>query len=162
MKHKSSLILLLILSVLAVSGVTKAQSVSSIKIQTDNGEFSLDQYRGQVIYLDFWASWCAPCKKSFPWLNRMQARHQGKGFKVIAVNLDKDRSLARRFLKNNPARFEIGFDPEGNVASQLNVQGMPSSFLIDRNGNIVSSHVGFREKDIASVEATILSQLAVK
>lgn len=165
MKRNYSAILLVFLAMLVLPGIinaepVKAESTSSIQINTSNGVIKLDSLKGQVVYLDFWASWCAPCKKSFPWLNQIHTKYGEQGFKVIAVNLDRDQELAKRFLKHHPARFEIGYDPEGKIASQLKVQGMPSSFLIDRKGNIVSSHVGFKEKNIKSLEAEIESLLS--
>jgi len=152
--------MLVFLVLLITPGLSYSGSINSIQVPTQNGAIALDSLKGQVIYLDFWASWCAPCKKSFPWLNQMQSKYQSKGFKVIAVNLDKDQALARKFLINNPARFEIGYDPEGSIASQLKVKGMPSSFLIDRNGNIKSSHVGFLEKDTGEMEKKIIELLS--
>ncbi len=140
---------------LVFSGLSHAESSSPISINTPKGVLKLDSLKGQVVYLDFWASWCAPCKKSFPWLNDIQEKYANQGFKVVAINLDKEPELAKRFLQHHPADFLIGYDPEGNIASQLKVQGMPSSFLIDRKGNIVSSHVGFKEKNIKSMEEKI-------
>lgn len=160
MKSNYSAILILFLALLGFSGISNANSVRSIQINTGQGTISLDSYKGQVIYLDFWASWCTPCKKSFPWLNQIQKKYTNQGFKVIAVNLDKEPELAKRFLQQHPAEFVIGYDPEGKIASQLNVQGMPSSFLIDRNGNIVSSHIGFREKNASEMEAKLKKLLA--
>jgi peroxiredoxin len=90
----------------------------------------------------------------------MQAKYQARGFKVIAVNLDKDQALAKKFLENNPAKFDVGYDPQGSLASQLKVKGMPSSFLINRDGEIVSSHIGFLEKDTGMMEKKIQSLLS--
>ena len=165
MRRNYSAILLVLLAMLVLPGLmnaesANAESTSSIQINTPNGVIKLDSLKGKVIYLDFWASWCAPCKKSFPWLNEIQTKYEKQGFKVIAVNLDKDQELAKRFLKHHPAKFLIGYDPEGKIAIQLKVQGMPSSFLIDRKGNIVSSHVGFKEKNIKSLEAEIENLLS--
>lgn len=155
MRRNYSAILLVFLVVLVLSGISRAESSSPISINTPDGVLKLDSLKGQVVYLDFWASWCAPCKKSFPWLNDIQKKYGKQGFKVVAINLDKDTELARRFLQHHPADFLIGYDSEGNIASQLKVQGMPSSFLIDRKGKIVSSHVGFKEKKIKSMETEI-------
>jgi len=160
MRSNYSYIFLFFLALLVLPATSNAQSISGIEIKTTNGMLSLDSYKGQVIYLDFWASWCVPCKKSFPWLNDLQKNYGKHDFKVIAVNLDKDRKLAERFLKHYPAEFLVGYDPEGKIASQLNVQGMPSSFLIDKKGNIISSHIGFKEKDIKSLEAKIKKLLS--
>ena len=160
MRSNYSFIFLLFLTLLALPVTSNAKSIGSIQINTESGVVALSSYKGQVIYLDFWASWCAPCKKSFPWLNEIQKKYAKYNFRVIAVNLDKEPELAKRFLQNYPAAFLIGYDPEGNIASQFKVNGMPSSYLIDRSGNIVSTHIGFREKDTAALESKIKALLA--
>ncbi|MES9990393.1 MAG: TlpA disulfide reductase family protein [Candidatus Thiodiazotropha sp.] len=104
---------------------------------------TLKSYKGMVVLLDFWASWCEPCRASFPWMNRMQAKYSAQGLQVIAINLDKDPALAEAFLNKIRVEFAIAFDPEGKVASLYGLQGMPASFLIDQQGRIHSSHVGF-------------------
>jgi len=129
--------------------------IKNIKLITQEGVISLKKLKGQVVYIDFWASWCGPCRKSFPWMNKIQARHQDKGFRIIAVNVDSDRELAKKFLTQHHTNFTIAFDPDGEAAKIFNVQGMPNSFLIGRDGLIHSSHVGFREKDIVTIEAGI-------
>jgi len=101
---------------------------------------------GQVVYLDFWASWCIPCRQSFPWLNEMVNDFKEKGFKVISVNLDADKKNAESFLSDYPANFPVIYDPNGYIARQFNLPGMPSSMLFDRSGKLVSTHVGFNEE----------------
>ncbi len=137
-----------------------AASLPDITVTTDQGPLRLASLRGKVVYLDYWASWCAPCRQSFPWMNEMQARHGDKGLVVVAVSVDKDAAEARRFLASNPARFTVAFDPEGNTAKSLALKGMPSSFLIDRQGEIVSTHVGFREAGKQKIEGEIGALLA--
>jgi len=147
-------------SLLFLSGVlVAAEPAHDFSLQGEKGSVSLSQYKGQVVYLDFWASWCGPCRQSFPWMNEMQQRYGAKGFKVIAINLDKEKALRDKFLEAVPAKFTIAYDPDGKVAEQYRVQGMPSSYLIDRNGNIYTHHLGFREKDAAELEKTIQSLL---
>lgn len=153
MMKKHILVLLLML----VSSNILAQEVPNIPVKTDTHPITLQDLKGQVVYVDFWASWCGPCRKSFPWLNQMQQKHGAQGFKVIAINVDSDRELAKHFLKENRADFTIGYDAEGQLASAFKVQGMPSSFLIDRNGVIRHAHIGFREKEIALMEEQIQS-----
>lgn len=109
-------------------------------------EKELNQYKGKVVYLDFWASWCTPCRQSFPWMNQMQSKYSDKGFTVLSVNLDAKPEFAQKFLKEYPAQFPIFFDHKGKVAKALKVKGMPSSYVINRQGQIVSKHVGFNEK----------------
>src|ERR1700678_2968999 len=89
----------------------------------------LASFRGRVVYLDFWASWCGPCKQSFPWMETMKRTYAGQGLEVIAVDLDGDRADADRFLAQFHPTFDVRFDPEGELAEAYKVQGMPSSVL---------------------------------
>jgi cytochrome c biogenesis protein CcmG/thiol:disulfide interchange protein DsbE len=128
-------------------------------LPTNSGKIDLAEFKGKVVYLDFWASWCPPCRKSFPWLNEMQQRYGRQGFAVVAINLDKTRDLAGRFLQKIPANFTVAYDPLGKVADSYQVRGMPSSFIIDRNGQIRETHIGFREKDALHLEETLQALL---
>lgn len=101
-------------------------------------------YRGKVVVLDFWASWCAPCLRSIPWLNEMQARYADQGLVVVGVNVDRERADAERFLAGTPSHFAIFYDSEGRLPRQYGVEGMPSSFIFDRDGHLVAKHVGFQ------------------
>lgn len=132
-----------------------AEPAQEFNLPTDTGNVSLTDLKGKVIYLDFWASWCGPCRKSFPWMNDMQAKYKDQGLVVVGVNLDSKKSLAQEFLAKIPAKFTIAYDPEGKVADNYRVQGMPSSYVIDRNGNLQSVHLGFREKDAGKLENEI-------
>lgn len=107
-------------------------------------QLDLSVYEGKVVYLDFWASWCAPCRRSFPWMNEMKRKYGDDGLVIIGVNVDAEPELAEAFLKETPADFRIVHDPEGKLASRFELLGMPNSFMIDREGNVVAKHVGFR------------------
>ena len=109
----------------------------------------------KVLLIDFWASWCIPCKHSFPWLNEMQQRYAEDGLKIIAINIDEDQADAREFLERVPASFAIAYDPEGDVADLYRLKVMPSSYLIDRNGNMVHTHKGFKTSDGTRMEEKI-------
>ena len=115
----------------------------------------LARHRGKVVLVDFWASWCEPCRRSFPWLNAMQARYADRGLVVIGVNVDRDRTDADRFLQDVPAKFQIVYDPAGALASQYDLPGMPASYVIGRNGDIVARHIGFRSNLQAEREAEV-------
>jgi cytochrome c biogenesis protein CcmG/thiol:disulfide interchange protein DsbE len=110
--------------------------------------------KGKVVLLDFWASWCGPCRQSFPWMNDLQRRY-GSDLVVVAVNLDQDRALAEQFIKATPAAFRIEYDPEGKLATQFDVTSMPMSFVIDRKGEVRERHRGFREAQRAERERII-------
>jgi thiol-disulfide isomerase/thioredoxin len=110
---------------------------------------------GKVVLVDFWASWCGPCLRSFPWMNELQQRHAGEGLVIVAVNLDQDRALADAFLKKLPARFRVEFDPAGQVATRFGVEAMPTSFLVDRRGRVRARHAGFRDAQRAPREHEI-------
>ncbi len=132
-----------------------AAPAGSISFKTENSTIKLSDYKGKVIYLDFWASWCTPCRKSFPWMNDIQKRYGKKGFEIIAVNLDQEPEKAKAFLDKIPANFTIAYDAEGVSAAAFKIKGMPSSYLIDRTGKITFSHIGFREKEVPAMEQKI-------
>jgi thiol-disulfide isomerase/thioredoxin len=115
----------------------------------------LARYRGKVVLVDFWASWCEPCRHSFPWLNAMQARYADRGLVVIGVNVDRERADADRFLQDVPAGFQIVYDPAGALASQYDLPGMPASYVIGPNGDVVARHIGFRSNLRAQREAEV-------
>jgi thiol-disulfide isomerase/thioredoxin len=121
---------------------------------------NLQQYRGKVVLVDFWASWCQPCRRSFPWLSEMQRKYQDQGLVVIGVNVDHERTDADRFLKEVPAGFTLVFDPAGTLATQYEVPGMPSSYVYGRDGVLITKHIGFRESSEAERETQIQALLA--
>lgn len=131
------------------------EAAPAFKIPTAKGMVDLSELKGQVIYLDFWASWCTPCRKSFPWMNEMENKYKDDGLKIVAVNLDKTRDVIDKFLKRTPANFTIAYDPGGQLAQSYKLVGMPTSYLIDRLGHIQATHVGFRKKDQEKLEAKI-------
>ncbi len=122
----------------------------------------LEALRGRVVYLDFWASWCVPCRLSFPWMQSMQDAHAADGLTVIAVNVDRERAAADRFLQQFHPQFDVRFDPEGSLAERYKVQGMPASMVIDRHGVVRFTHIGFRPIDGAIYERQLRELLAEK
>jgi cytochrome c biogenesis protein CcmG/thiol:disulfide interchange protein DsbE len=120
-----------------------------------SGTVCLDSLRGRVVYVDFWASWCEPCRRSFPWLNSLRERYAGKGLTIVAINLDKDRDAADAFLERFPASFLVAYDPAGKTAEAYRVSAMPSSFLVGPTGTVLSSHAGFDPRKTATIEARI-------
>jgi cytochrome c biogenesis protein CcmG, thiol:disulfide interchange protein DsbE len=122
----------------------------------------LDGLRGRVIYLDFWASWCVPCRQSFPWMQAMKDAHEVEGLTVVAVNLDGNQEDAERFLAKFKPNFDVRFDPQGSVAERFKIRGMPTSVIIDRHGVQRFMHIGFRAVDQAAYEDQLRQLLAEK
>jgi cytochrome c biogenesis protein CcmG/thiol:disulfide interchange protein DsbE len=123
---------------------------------------SLAALKGKVVYVDFWASWCGPCKQSFPFMNELQSKYRAQGLEVVAVNLDAKRDEADKFLAEVPARFTVAFDAKGESAKRFELKGMPSSYLIGRDGRVVAVHKGFKDEDRKDLEARITLALASK
>jgi len=130
-------------------------SAPTFSLPGRTGTVSLDSLRGRVVYVDFWASWCEPCRRSFPWLNTLRERYAGRGLTIVAINLDKDRRAADAFLGKFPASFLVAYDPAGKTAEAYRVSAMPSSFIIGPTGILLSSHAGFDPRKTGTIEALI-------
>ena len=120
----------------------------------------LSAYRGKVVYLDFWASWCIPCRRSFPWLDGLVNQYGKRDLVVIGVNVDQSRELAQKFLSDTPAYFPIVYDPQGAIATTFKIVGMPSAVLIDRTGHVRFQHVGFSDSRKDEYETHVQELLA--
>lgn len=138
------------------------QAAPEFKLDGLKGPVSSGELKGKVTYVDFWASWCGPCKQSFPWLNEMQAKYGAKGFQVVGINLDKKRDDADKFLAETPASFTIAFDASGDSPKRFQIKGMPSSVLIGPDGKVIAAHNGFREEERKELEERIAKALAAK
>jgi cytochrome c biogenesis protein CcmG/thiol:disulfide interchange protein DsbE len=123
--------------------------------------FNIDEHEGKIVYVDFWASWCAPCRASFPFMQDMATRYPDDLI-VVAINVDKNRSEADKFLEEFNTDFGIVYDAPGDLAKEFNLQGMPTSYLFNRSGELLGSHVGFKLKDIKELEQVIASAIAGK
>jgi thiol-disulfide isomerase/thioredoxin len=130
-------------------------SALSARATDASDPLDLASLRGKVVLVDFWASWCEPCRHSFPWLNEMQAKYADRGLVVIGVNVDHERAEADRFLHDVPAQFRIVYDTAGTVATHYDLPGMPVSYVIGPNGEVVQRHVGFRAALRAEREAEL-------
>lgn len=126
----------------------------------DSGEIvRLSDLRGKVVYVDFWASWCGPCRQSLALYEAMVKRLPADRFQLLAVNLDEDRKDAELFLQRYPVSYAVLFDPEANSAKQWSVPAMPSSFLVDSSGRLANIYIGFEPSHIGTIEHDIKALL---
>ena len=142
-------------------GATATERAPAIELLANDGQPVLAEGgKWRALYLDFWASWCGPCKLSFPWMNDLHQRYASAGLRIVAVGLDKRDADAQRFLQQAPARFPLALDPAAESAKRLAIQVMPTSLLITPDRNIVFTHRGFRLEDVPELEARIKAALA--
>ena len=121
---------------------------------------SLSDYRGKVVLVDFWASWCGPCRQSLPLYNNLQADFPAGDFAIVAIGLDEDTADALAFLREHPIKYTALQNPKGDVAQAFGLKGMPSSYLIDRNGVVRYRHIGFEPRDIDALKREIAALIA--
>lgn len=119
---------------------------------------SLSSAKGKVVVLDFWASWCPPCRRELPVIDALYQTYQSKGVVFFGVNVDQERQAALNLLQKTPLSFPIGLDTDSKVAASYMVEGLPTLFLIGKTGKIERVHVGFRE-DLKAVLSKDLDAL---
>lgn len=122
--------------------------------------YNLQQFKGKVVYVDFWASWCASCIKSFPYLNTLNDNFKDKGLQIIGINVDENNQDAQTFITNHPANFTVATDTSKQCATGFAVEAMPSTFIIDKKGVIRYVHLGFRPGETAELEKKVTQLLA--
>lgn len=161
-KHhaKTAALALTVLLNLPAGAVEVGQSAPDFDLAGSLATVKLSDYKGKTVYLDFWASWCGPCKQSFPWMNEMQARYSAKGLRVVGINVDQKTDDAKAFLKDTPARFDVAFDQTGKTPKTYAIKGMPTSVLIGADGKVISVHSGFKPEQRAELQAQIEQALA--
>jgi len=144
----------------AVEEGDKAPEFTLPSIHEGAPAISLGDLSGKTVFVDFWASWCAPCLKSLPLYNDLYHKYKDQGFEMVAVNVDNPIEDGQDFLLDTPLDFLIPSDPEGDIPELYKVIGMPTSYLIDPDGTVTLVHVGFRDGDIEHIEEAIQKSLA--
>ena len=158
-------ILLLMLSViLAACGEQRFEPRQApdftLPLLDGSGSLSLEDYRGRVVYVTFWASWCVPCRQEMPYLAQLRERHGREGFEVLAINVDDDIELANAFVEEYNMPFPVLRDEARIVSSKYKVPGFPTHFLLDRGGSIRFSGMGFDLNDVRALTQEVATLIA--
>jgi thiol-disulfide isomerase/thioredoxin len=114
---------------------------------------------GNVVYVDFWASWCVPCRRSLPWMAGLEARYKDRGLQIITINVDREADTGGAFLEKMGVSLPVVYDPDGNLARLYDLQVMPSSFVYGRDGTLRASHAGFNPDESGALESQIVTLL---
>jgi peroxiredoxin len=140
------LILALLITVTPLaSALTGTGPAANFTLKTASGEnIRLSEYRGQVVLINFWASWCGPCRQEMPHLEAIYRKYEPLGFTVFGVNVEQDRHMADKVLRDIPVSFPILFDSENQVSELYGVDAMPATILVDRDGTIRHMHRGYK------------------
>lgn len=131
-------------------------------VRSNDQAITLSELRGQIVYVDFWASWCAPCLRSLPEIHTLYEKYKDQGFEVVAITIDDPVEDALEFLDDmeTPLSYHVVLDLTAEIMDQYGVVGMPTSFLIDRAGVVRKVHKGFRQGDTELLEQALLGLLA--
>ncbi len=131
----------------------------SLKSISGMGSVDLDSQSEKILYIDFWASWCGPCKLSFPSMIKLKELFKDEPFEIIAISVDTDLRAATKFLDSYKINFQVALDRDGVVAEKYALPGMPSSFLLGKDKNVIATHKGFRKSDFAKIKKEIEAAL---
>jgi thiol-disulfide isomerase/thioredoxin len=165
MNQRIIAILYVLLAITPIKSIMAAETGSAMPdcaliSLTEKQPYDLQQFKGKVIYVDFWTSWCGPCAKSFPFMSELNHDLKDKGLQVIGVNLDESPVDAQSFLARYPANFAIAADTNEQCAKDFGVKAMPSTYLVDRNGTVRHIHLGFRSGEAMELRALVEQLLA--
>jgi peroxiredoxin len=134
----------------------RARAANDFAVDSPDGkQVRLGDHRGKVVFLNFWATWCAPCREEMPAMESLYRRYRDKGFVVIAISVDSDIVAVPPFIKQNQLTFPIGHDPRMALADRYGMRAVPSSVLIDRKGGLVALAIGPRAWDTKPAYAVI-------
>jgi peroxiredoxin len=133
---------------LPASALTQSGPAPQFQLAARGGKtVNLAQYKGQVVMINFWATWCGPCRQEMPLLESIYKKYKPMGFTLLGVNVEPDSKPAEDWLKATPVSFPILFDTKSEVSKMYEVSGMPSTIIVDRKGNVRVIHHGYKPGD---------------
>ncbi|MFQ3236124.1 MAG: thiol-disulfide isomerase/thioredoxin [Paraglaciecola sp.] len=141
-------LLVIYLNAFNVVAVEKGEQLPLLTLTAWNNDHvvvDLQKLKGKVLYIDFWASWCIPCKKSFPMMNELRNKYSSAELEIVAINMDEYRKDAEKFLTKHPALFTV-VTGNAEAANTFNIPGLPTAYLVNQQGYIMSRHIGFNKK----------------
>lgn len=156
-EFRKAVLLTLLLSQ-PVLALDSAPLFSGIEMKTGQ-QINLSDYRGKVVLIDFWASWCPPCLLSLPAYDNMRQEIGSGEFEIIAINVDEETEDGLRFLEDHPVRYPVIADPEGDIGIPYGIRSLPRSFLLDREGNVIAEYRKFKAGDENQIKLEILKEL---
>ncbi len=160
--HKLVLAALVACATPAVAGDATAPAPAFTLASRAGGQVSLADLKGQVVMINFWASWCGPYRQEFPALDQIYAKYKPMGFTLVAINVESEKTDAEKFLAKTPASFPILFDPDNKVSGQYGVSAMPTTVLVDRQGRVRWLHRAYKPGDEAEYIEQIRAALREK
>ncbi|GLS24850.1 TlpA family protein disulfide reductase [Marinibactrum halimedae] len=129
----------------ALAATTMNKTAPDFTLKSNQGKnFRLSEHRGDVLFINFWASWCGPCRQEMPILEELHSRYSSAGFKVVGISIDEDEAAANGLLKKIPVSFPVLYDTTSKVSELFDVDAMPTSVLVDRNGKMRFLHRGYK------------------
>lgn len=144
---------------LALETDTSAPDFVLPTLESTSTTVQLSEQRGKVVLVDFWAAWCGPCRKSMPMLEELYQKHKDSGFTILAISLDDSIQTATRFASQFQTTYPLLIDSQADIADLYQVIGMPTSYLIDRDGKVIWKHQGFKPADMKKISQQVETAL---
>lgn len=141
--------------------IEPGQNIPDLTFPTMSGsKIGLAEFKGKIIYIDIWASWCGTCVESLTWMENLQEKFGKNSFQVVTINVDEHPKDAEKIIRETKTSLLVALDPDGATPAAFNAEGVPTSYIIGRDGRVISVHQGLREEDQNEIEIKIAKSIA--